>query len=438
MNISDSFNRNNLASKIYAIAVLLAVILMLRNTFLNIHWFVYGEDYSSFRISDWLINYADGFIRRGLIGTLLLRFYLLFPHPITITIAIILVLCFLGLLILILKVCREEKLSYALLPTTLFFGILIFPENLGFVRRDHLSLILCYLIFYLYTKSRLHEQNMQHWGYILSFYAFSALTLLIHEAAFFYTFPIIFLHYFISKYNISKKIFSSLKSTFLFSIPISAAFVPVILFNGDAESTRVIWESWLPLFQDFPRGNPESPLYAGGLEALSWQTLLTFKLHMMGVYGYKYFGFFPSFFIMILIFLGVYYLFTNFNTLTLRKNLQDSVNKTALSNILILQFIFMIPLFTILSCDLGRTIPYWTISSLFTYHFFAPIQKSNLLRPLNKLSSNVQKLISCNRVLNSPYFYLMCVFCIPITPYHAPKSDSMLLIRIWEELVLLF
>lgn len=113
MNIFNSFQRNDLASKIYAIIASLAVMLMLHKTFFNIHWFVSGEDYSSFRISDWLINYSDGFIRRGLLGTLLLRFYNLFPHPISMTIAVILILCFLGLLILILKVCRDEKLSYA-------------------------------------------------------------------------------------------------------------------------------------------------------------------------------------------------------------------------------------------------------------------------------------------------------------------------------------
>lgn len=400
-------------------------------------WFAVGEEYASFGISDWLINYSNGFIRRGLIGTLLLRFYNLFPHPISITISIISILSFLGLLILILKVFREEKLSYALLPTTLFFGILIFHENLGFVRRDYISLILCYFIFYFYTKSHIHGLK-RHWGYVLSFYAFSALTLLMHEAAFFYTFPIIFLHYFISKYNISRKIFSSLKSTFLFSIPISAVFIPVILFHGDANSTRVIWESWLPLFQEFPRGNPESPLYVGGIESLSWGTLSTFKLHLTKVYNYKYFGILPSFFVVIPVFFTVYYLFTNFNAITLRKNFQYSFNKATLSDILILQFIFMLPLFTILSCDLGRTIPYWTISSLFAYHFFFRDKSLSLLPLLNTLSSKTQKLFSRNRILSSPYFYLLCVFCIPITPYHAPRPTSMLLIRIWEELLSLF
>ena len=40
--------------------------------FIALYSFVYVPDYESYQISDWMINYEGGFVRRGLMGQLLL------------------------------------------------------------------------------------------------------------------------------------------------------------------------------------------------------------------------------------------------------------------------------------------------------------------------------------------------------------------------------
>lgn len=56
-------------------ALLFAVI-----CFVALHSFIYPFDYVRYEVSDWLINYQGGFVRRGLIGELLLQFEHIRPY----------------------------------------------------------------------------------------------------------------------------------------------------------------------------------------------------------------------------------------------------------------------------------------------------------------------------------------------------------------------
>ena len=45
-------------------------------------YFTYSYDYKSFEISDWLINYEGGFVRRGVMGEIIYILYTYIPFSV--------------------------------------------------------------------------------------------------------------------------------------------------------------------------------------------------------------------------------------------------------------------------------------------------------------------------------------------------------------------
>ena len=72
--------------------------------------------YSSFEVSDWLINYEGGFVRRGLIGQLLFFLYQIHPYPVRFAILFICVLGFVTICWLLIRILKKEGMSIFILP----------------------------------------------------------------------------------------------------------------------------------------------------------------------------------------------------------------------------------------------------------------------------------------------------------------------------------
>lgn len=117
--------------------------------------------------------------------------------------------------------------------------------------------------------------------------------------------------------------------------------------------------------------------------------------------------------------LAAYYLVTRLNAVNMGLYRTKPMNHVMMSNVALIQFIAMLPMFTVLSCDWGRTIPYWVISSLMFYCVFKkePITFSS---PLSSMSSRIQGLISSSKVLSSPFTYILLVLLAPVPTYNAP------------------
>ena len=94
-----------------------------------------------------------------------------------------------------------------------------------------------------------------------------------------------------------------------------------------------------------------------------------------------------------------------------------------MSNVLLVQFIAMVPMFTVLSCDWGRTIPYWLLSSLFYYHIFKD-EKIGSMYHLTKVSQKIQNHISHNPILRNKYTYLLLVLLSPVPGACAPFDSA--------------
>lgn len=367
--------------------------------------YVFTPSYQTWAISDWMINYEGGFVRRGLLGEILYLLYQVHPFSIyhaTLCLAIASTIC---LVITTIRIFWKEGWSLIIIPSSLMFAqSWLFPM---WMRRDHWALLITFCIFFLYKAFLTHQKKC----ILCSFQLLSIATILIHEASFFFTIPIIGIHYFYHQFNRTKKWISSCINTLLFFSPSILTMAIVCLSKGNIHIAETIWNSWAPAMEAYPLST--STGIGAGVDALTWETIPTFGFHFHSDWMGLFYKFIPSFPFTLLNFLGIYYFVTRLNTVDLGCNRLKKFNRTQISNILLLQFIFMLPMFTILSCDFGRTIPYWVISSIFAFHYF----KNHTYFPAwtTKASIKIQSFMDQLSILNNPWFYSIALICIPIS-----------------------
>lgn len=226
-----------------------------------------------FALSDWLINYQDGFIRRGLIGEFLLFLYNQFHLNVGYVIYFICYFSFFGLIAITIFLFRKKGLSYTLLPLVFMLGR--FGMNpLIWYRRDALMLLIIYLSFYFYHRI-ISATNKAL--YTLLFYTAGITVILIHEASFFCFVPFTFLHFLFHQKKFNHKFISALT----FVSPLVIAMSLVCIYKGDVQSATNIWQSWQPYFYD--TFNESLPM-GSGVKALAWNSLDTFQFHFYSNY----------------------------------------------------------------------------------------------------------------------------------------------------------
>ena len=138
--------------------------------------------------------------------------------------------------------------------------------------------------------------------------------------------------------------------------------------------------------------------------------------HIKGVFyvGWSSYaiGIIPRFIFNLYLFVAIYYLITRVNVINLNYYRLHSYDSTQLSNIVIIQFLFLMPYMLLLSCDMARNITYWTISSLIFFFFFG--NSSFFPRKLSMISEKIQKQIQGHHVLNTPFTYLAVLLTLPL------------------------
>lgn len=370
-----------------------------------------GFDFLSYEVSDWLINYEGGFVRRGLIGQVLLELEKLHLHDVRLTIAFIIAVCSIAILWILVRIFRREGWSLLLIPTGLCLGY-TFLNSWG--RRDMLSLALTFLIFLNYRKAVSRPGGWLQWG---TFHVLSVIQILVHEASFFYTFPIVMLHAF---HRLRVRHFSVATSAvrcLLQFLPVLVTMCIACLFKGDQQIAQTIWASWGRMFGAF---QPDAASQMGlSVEALGWDAGETFGNHFytsyLGCFHPTYWGIPLTLFNL----LATYYLLTRLNSVRSGIYPQRAMNHVMMSDIALVQFAALLPMYTVLSCDWGRTLPYLVISSVFFYHLFKqdePLFSSRLSR----VSDRLQGAITGNRLLSMPVIYILLVLLTPIPRYHVP------------------
>ncbi|MEO6903730.1 MAG: hypothetical protein ABI315_11380 [Bacteroidia bacterium] len=377
----------------------LFIYLLLYDTYKRL---INGFSKESWQVTEFLINYQGGFVRRGLLGEMILKIYYLTgvnPYTIIITTSAV---AYLILILFFVRLSVKNNYSFVLLPFIFFLGNPIMNDF--WIRKD----ILIVLIFILTIYFSLKKSN---WNLIIVnlFLIFGLLT---HESLGFFCFPILFLILF-SK---NKLLYNSslIKTSFISVsqlIPSIFVFLCVLHFKGSREAATQIWQSWR--YVNFPIQVPYDGQLPAAIDGISWslETGLSLGISILhnlnsGIYA-------PLAWILILI--TIYYILTNthkinFNVLSYKPS--KKINRTTISNILIFQFITVIPLF-ILGWDYSRWIFFWTTSS-FAIILLVSEEKEAILFPkiISTISTRVNNFLdSYLRNLNILFLSTLVGFC---------------------------
>ena len=320
--------------------------------------------YGGWAISEFLINYQGGFVRRGLTGEILLFLTKNFGVDIIWTIKLFCLLCFTAVCTFFVRAFLKKGYSLYILPLCFFLGIHILGGGF-WVRKDHLM-----LLFFIATLLVLNKMNKS----IVKFLIINTLVviaLLIHEAFAFFVLPVLFLLVF-NEYKNKKKL-HAIALSLVFLLPSICVFLLTLHYHGDLKTAQIIWDSWVAAANlNIAELNKWSH---GALSSIGWTSKWAFEYHFRANFLSKSMGILSLFF-WIMIIPVVYYIVTN-ALLVFRKNesIFTSKDKTALSSVLVFQFVCLLPFFLVLSCDLGRIIFYWIASS---FAIFLLIPKDTL------------------------------------------------------------
>lgn len=371
--------------------------------------------YQTFAISEWMINFRGGFVRRGIVGEMLWWLYQWCPFPLGTWVILLVAASFLALMFLLYKLFRKEGWSLILFPSVLL-GVPAFATDIAWARKDYFMLLVCFALFFLYRRF-IRSEDRRGLSFLL-LQALAVLLLLVHEATFFFTIPLLICHLFFTLYKKEGRgVGLSVCRSLLFFSPAFVAMAAVCLCKGGEGMAETIWQSWQPLMERFPREYNGAEGIGAGVKFLERGALDTFLFHFKLNFG----GWFvphtpiPAFPFQIYCFVAVYYAATRMQTADLGFYPLKSLDRVRLSNLLLVQGIFMLPMFTVLSCDGQRTVPYWVISTLFAYHFSKDCQLWFPQR-LTRFSERVQRWIDGKPALNNPLVYFLILITIPLAP----------------------
>ena len=339
-NFRDKMKFLNLSCFLIAIILLERLLLQFREGFKKESW----------NISEFLINYEGGFVRRGFLGELILilnQKFGLSPYYFIIGISLI---SFSILILFLFKKFKENGLSIFLLLTVVLLGNPIL--NNFVIRKDIILLLIFILCLKIYSK------NIRYSFIWINF--FLIISILIHEASFFFSVGIFYLLFF--KREKQNNFFVKSCFSFFKLSPIIVVFILVSLNKGNSIISSEIWDSWSKVHFPFQENNNEYPPAAIGAISLSLKQGLYYSKSLLynfndGIYA-------PIAWVLII--LMTYFVLTNLKEFTIRKisnNYFYALNKTSISSILLFQLIVLIPLF-ILGWDYSRWLFYWVISSL--------------------------------------------------------------------------
>lgn len=295
-------------------------------------------------ITEFLINFHGGYVRRGLLGEILHYLCANTGYTPNVIIVPLCLCCFTGF---VLFMCRMvKKLHFCWLVLLTNYGI--FGADL--IRKDYLVFLLLAAALWLY--SNIEQRVLRFIAPLLAI----IVMLHIHEASFFYCVPVYFLI-----------LFSDKTSGFSFvekagQVTLTTITMAVLcLYKGDKGVADAIVNSWQVVYSETYR-----QFFSCSIAAIGWDSSHAFDLHynynfVKGTIPYSGFILRPAALIVIL-FLMV--------RVGLRSHLGRNIPLVEkFIYISLLLFLTLMPMFTVLSCDFRRVVFYWMISSLIALYY---------------------------------------------------------------------
>ncbi len=376
------------------------------------------DSYYWYGISDYLINYQGGFVRRGFIGEVLYQIFNVHGYPVNMAIVALDFTSF--VLFIALWTYAFKKRQWSLLP--LLFPYVCAHINLLGFRRDFLMMVILFIVYDLFFRYLSSRKRC----YIFSSMAVLCLCLLIYEPCMFLTIPVMGLSLLLKNSE-----GTSLKSGFYKTIPVLIApvvLVVVLLFSkGSPDAADRIWESWQPLFATY--SNVPVTEMGTGVSFLKF-TLPEFIEHnfsFLVLIDKTPVGMIVVNLILMLIsFPLVWYLVARVPVVNYRKmSIEKNPDSVLLGSVFIVQFISMLPMFGFLSCDIGRTLPYCIYTTFIIVYLS---RKHNVQISMTKyidgFSGRLNSCIDGSRWLGSYLLYLLVIFLTPLNAWCAPHLED--------------
>lgn len=393
--------------------MLLAVII-----FMALHTVLYPFDYLRYEVSDWLINYQGGFVRRGLIGELLLQLEHIMPYNVRHAIVGIEIISYVLFFIVTFRIFIKYR--WSLLAA--MFPVACVTQSIGCYRRDFMMLCLCALTFYLFFKYLKEKKK----PLLVFSVAVMSLSIIIYEPVFFVLVPVLVLQYW---YACGER--KWLKTVLAFTLP-TACMLLSCVYSGNGAQADAIWQSWMP-YMTADGYNPADGM-GGAVEFLKLANDYVFKMHLESSFGDNV----PLSVATLIIVLSLaFFLCTNVPQINkTRKTITCTGYNGGLGRILIFQLLVQSPLFTVLSTDYGRTLPMSLYTSFFLFHY-SHVNGINIhvTPPLEKAADKLTGMFNRVPLFSNTYFYILAVLVFPFQMFMPSLWRDNIIMHLYDKVV---
>jgi hypothetical protein len=339
------------------LCISVCIVAIINQFIASLHW---GHD--SWQMTEWLINYAGGFVRRGLPGEIIL----LIAEQIKIQENYIVIFTSFATYILVFAIIRSKSKSFfssAFLLSPVALGSPAYQDFI--VRKDVLGILL--LLACLHCNLKIKNPFIR----LLTCNALACFAILSHEAFFFYALPALI---FINANLRSGAILTHCKKIAIscvnFILPITT-FLLVTHFHGSWVTAKKINASLLHLWDAMdPVNSCNCNADArGSIDALAWTTSEGLNLSKSVLSSYSYGIWAPLAWTLttIICYSATIYFFTPPKTGGLIYK-DKNLTKQNLKSILLFQLLMIAPLF-VFGWDFGRWIFLWINSSISFFIF---------------------------------------------------------------------
>ena len=293
-------------------------------------WLCLPFDSASFQLTEILISYRGGFVRRGFLGELLYQTSLatgVNGLDLGCWICLVIYLTLFGYFVVKFK---ERHLCWWLLCCPLMFGL-----TQDIVRKDFMLMWVSVGIYLLLRDPDAGVMKRIGAGLLAVF------ALLMHEAYIFWGIPLMVLLMLHGRHKVV---------SWGVVLTVAGVFVLMCVNKGSATIVRAIVDSWNNLL-------PARPLTVGAhdaINALGWDPKEVFIWHFHKNIGYDYGS--PGLLWRPIPFIFAYYIGINF-LYTFRRESTDinQTDRTNIGMIYLMLLVCLLPMLTVLSCDFGRT-----------------------------------------------------------------------------------
>lgn len=381
-----------------------------------LHALLYIQGYDRYEISDWMINYQGGFVRRGLIGELLFMLEKVKPYNLRHAITAIDLIFYILFFIIIFRIFRKYKFSLI----GAMFPVACVATSMSCYRRDFMMLCLCCLTFHFFFKYLKEKSKLP----LAASVALMSLSIIIYEPVFFILVPILILQYW--KACSQNKV---LKTALVFILP-TACMALSCIYSGTNGQAQTIWQSWLPyiLADSYNPADGIGP----AVGFLGLDTARVLKMHLGCNLGDNIL---LNVITLVIVFALAFYLCTYIPQIdSNNKNIACNGHKDELARILVFQLLVQLPMFTVLSTDYGRTIPMSLYTAFFLFHF-ARRDGINIYvtRPVEKLSKGIMSLSGRLPMAGNTWFYILIVLVFPFQIFVPSLLSDNIMVHLFEK-----